>query len=992
MQKHNTNISASSVPAESRGPSLTLWDWGAAILLAVAGVAAYTYTLAPTVLDGDAALFQYTPHVLGITYPTGFPTYVLFGHLWQVLVPAASVAYRMNLLSAVCGGLVLAFWYIALIQLLESRIAALSAVAIFATLPSYWLWSTKAKTYTLHILLLSLIIFFLGRGANRNRSRLSPGVKSWLFPCLLLALIALGFALGNHNTTILLAPGLFLLYWLEYRHSMTPTLNLRSWQGILKGLVYLLPITVLPLLLYSFVPLRANHLLAQEGSLIGLTVPVAVARGLVADFYQPGLTGLVRYFSAADFTSGVVTNWGLIPQKLLTVYWPLLQQDFTLWGALLGGLGAVYFAFWRPRRFWPLFLMYVVLIPFVLTYNQGEQTAFLLPSSLMLSIFCGAAVAGGLRLIKHWLGKGLSTQSRKTVRPVFSSLLQIGLVAVVAWLPIHHIRQNITWLTSKWDDASYQYWTTALAHPMQEGAGILAHWGDLTTFWYLQHAEGTRPDLYGLYPPSQEVIDRWLEAGHPLYVAGPLQDWVEGLTDRYQLMPWGRLVQIAPLGSDPFSLLPVLPAAPPGAIFDDRLLLLKSDHVARTSSGGILPVTLAWQTTGSLPTDLRISLRLVTEDGIRIAQDDDTLFSGWLPASELSEGQAFVTYHRFRVPAGTLPGTYNLQIALFQPHQPGLALPDGNSVLELGAVTIGPADLSGPLDPWDEYKDSGNVNFDNQIRLVGYDYSVTRARQGKGFALQLLWQAIRSPDIDNTLLVEMVDKDGQVLRDWYHVPENGRAPTASWEAGQLVRDQVDLVLPANAPTGENSVDIQISWVRPDGSRLPVRRWGLPAGETFTLPGVWVLEKEDRSFEPPVVQFPTEANFDNKAQLIGYDLAASHLPGDTVPLTLVWRSNSSEMREPYTVFIHMVGPDGTIYAQQDKMPGWRSKQPTTSWVAGEVITDPISIVLPSDLPEGTYRLDLGLYLAPDGPRLPLLDNSGTIKGEKLELAQIEITTP
>jgi hypothetical protein len=88
----------------------------------------------------------------------------------------------------------------------------------------------------------------------------------------------------------------------------------------LRFVRYLLPLVVLPLLLYLYVPLRAEWLLARDGRLTGLEVPVAVSRGLVADFYRPGLEGLVRYFTAADFTGGVVTNWGMVPRQLLTVY------------------------------------------------------------------------------------------------------------------------------------------------------------------------------------------------------------------------------------------------------------------------------------------------------------------------------------------------------------------------------------------------------------------------------------------------------------------------------------------------------------------------------------------------------------------------------------------------------------------------------------------------------------------------------------------------
>src|SRR5450759_4703222 len=46
------------------------------------------------------AEMQKAPPALDIAHPTGYPTYVLLGKLWSFL-PIGSVAFRMNLLSAV---------------------------------------------------------------------------------------------------------------------------------------------------------------------------------------------------------------------------------------------------------------------------------------------------------------------------------------------------------------------------------------------------------------------------------------------------------------------------------------------------------------------------------------------------------------------------------------------------------------------------------------------------------------------------------------------------------------------------------------------------------------------------------------------------------------------------------------------------------------------------------------------------------------------------
>ncbi len=129
-------------------------DWLVAALIAVIAALGYHSTIAPTVLDGDAALFQYTPSALGVIVPDRLPDLRPVRFVWKTLVPVGSIAYRMNFLSVVCGALALAIFYPALARLLEGRAAALCAVAIFGTLPTYWRWADSSRRfYTLHILL-----------------------------------------------------------------------------------------------------------------------------------------------------------------------------------------------------------------------------------------------------------------------------------------------------------------------------------------------------------------------------------------------------------------------------------------------------------------------------------------------------------------------------------------------------------------------------------------------------------------------------------------------------------------------------------------------------------------------------------------------------------------------------------------------------------------------------------------------------------------------
>ena len=66
-----------------------------------------------------------------------------------------------------------------------------------------------------------------------------------------------------------------------------------------------------------------------------------------------------------------------------------------------------------------------------------------------------------------------------------------------------------------------------------------------------------------------------------------------------------------------------------------------------------------------------------------------------------------------------------------------------------------------------------------------------------------------------------------------------------------------------------------------------------------------------------------------------------------------------MPRDYTVFVHILGPDGQLIAQHDGTPATGTRS-TTSWLAGEVILDKHPFHLPADLPPGQGILVTGIY--------------------------------
>ena len=114
--------------------------------------------------------------------------------------------------------------------------------------------------------------------------------------------------------------------------------------------------------------------------------------------------------------------------------------------------------------------------------------------------------------------------------------------------------------------------------------------------------------------------------------------------------------------------------------------------------------------------------------------------------------------------------------------------------------------------------------------------------------------------------------------------------------------------------------------------------------------------------------PFDARFGKRIALTAYRVEPEHPhPGDDLHVTLAWHA-LAPMTHPYTVFIHLLGPDGSLVAQHDGMPQL-GQAPTTCWRPGEDIPDTHTLTIPPGAAPGDYTLVTGLYFWETGERLP-----------------------
>jgi serine/threonine protein kinase len=104
----------------------------------------------------------------------------------------------------------------------------------------------------------------------------------------------------------------------------------------------------------------------------------------------------------------------------------------------------------------------------------------------------------------------------------------------------------------------------------------------------------------------------------------------------------------------------------------------------------------------------------------------------------------------------------------------------------------------------------------------------------------------------------------------------------------------------------------------------------------------------------------DVNLGNVITLDSADLVRDTLrPGESIEVTLRWKSRVNSVGQAYKVFVHLIGPTGNLVNQIDREPQ-DGKAPTTTWSKDTIVQDQYVLEVPPQAPRGTYQLRAGLY--------------------------------
>jgi hypothetical protein len=412
----------------------------------------YWRTLLPGVGIWDTAEFQTVPWLLGIMHATGYPLYTLLGKLATLLLPFGSVAYRLNLFSALCAAIAAGLLVPVARRLGAGWGPACGAGLAFAFCVPTWETALRADPHTLHAALVTGLLWLLLRWREAPSPRRLGALT-----------LGVGLALSNHMQTTMLLPGLAVgALW--HRLNALPRALPLGIGGLLLGLST-----------YLYLPLRARQ-----------HPPLNYGRPEDWEHFRALVLGEgFRQDMGALTFKGLETfavQLGKLPDVYALWWAPWVLPAVAL--AAIGGLVALA----RRDGGAATALVLVLFLPlyWACTWINGDAARYFIVPTMILVLLAALGLEAGLAAVKpRWLALCLAIACA---------------VAPLALVPRHFFALDRS------QDRSGEVYAHSTLERLPPNAAIFTVWVNATPLWYAHHVEGLRPDVR-IIDDSEVVLD-----------------------------------------------------------------------------------------------------------------------------------------------------------------------------------------------------------------------------------------------------------------------------------------------------------------------------------------------------------------------------------------------------------------------------------------------------------------------------------------------------
>jgi hypothetical protein len=406
--------------------------------------------------------------------------------------------------------------------------------------------------------------------------------------------------------------------------------------------------------------------------------------------------------------------------------------------------------------------------------------------------------------------------------------------------------------------------------------------------------------------------------------------------------------------------------------------VLGYDAPARVQRQASVPVVVYWRVPPGVEydaNDLPHSFVCVQDRSVGRCLDQVPPHYNAYPVWDWTVGDVVAQRYTVPVPAYLLPQTTYFHVGMFtSAGEIGLADEKRAGV----PLLVGPVEVVGSasVDPkWD----ADTPVFRQDLALVGF-HMPTALSPGSTWEAELEWQALRPPDSDYVVRLELRDDaTGNVVTSVEELVGSPHHPTSRWVSGEPVHTFHRMRIPPALDEGQ--LDVYLVLLEDAAGQM--------IADPLVL-GALSVSGRPHHFDLPTPEYPLVADFGSSIRLLGYDLKQVHpTGGGQIEIVLYWQA-LDVVDQDYKVFVHLYHPTipGGLPGQHDSVPG-NGAFPTLSWLSGEVVTDPHLVPIEPNADPGVSKLGVGLYLPATGGRLPVAVDGQYQPDDVLILTQIEI---
>ncbi|MBI5475859.1 MAG: DUF2723 domain-containing protein [Ignavibacteriales bacterium] len=430
----------------------------------------YSFTVSRTVSFIDSGELATACYTLGICHPTGYPLFTLVGWIFSHLPLGLRTIYQLNLMSGFFSAAALFFIFKLLyfvienlsfnskkvstvnaggderIRILVSSVIGTITLAFSAT---YWSQSTSIEVYSLHVFLISIILYLYVKSIFTEQKTInnhSSNSERWKL--LLLFSYLLGVSFTNHMTTILLAPAVIYLYFWKFRFQLS---------SLKRILILSLPF-ILGFSMQFYLPVRAN-----ENPILNWGNPVDFEKWF---WHFSGKVYRVWIFSSTESAA-----------KQMNYFITNLSGEFVYFPIVIAFAGILFLFKYSKQLFTFTLLLFVFCIFYSINYDIHDIDSYFLLAYLTISIWVGI---GSFYLLKY---------TRLKFKLFHCIIISIAIVALFIGVQFRKIDQG--------SNKIVENYTNDMFNSVEENSIIISYQWDyfISAAYYLQIVEKVRTDL-----------------------------------------------------------------------------------------------------------------------------------------------------------------------------------------------------------------------------------------------------------------------------------------------------------------------------------------------------------------------------------------------------------------------------------------------------------------------------------------------------------------